>query len=299
MSPADWPTLRHNGLDRLEAFFALDIGEPLTKPGLKCWRERRRLVLCDECGRRQVYFLKRYLQPPLSAQLRRLLSGRLRRGSGPLEAANAAALRAAGVRTYRVAAYGQQLYAGIEQRSFLLAGALEGESLERCWPDQRARLYDGLPFDRRQALIQELAGFIARFHAAGFVHRDLYFAHVFFNPAAPEGRRFSLIDLHRVFRPPVRRRRWVVKDLAALEFSAASCGVTRGDRIRFLHRYLQASGWPEPRRCRVLLRAVAAKSRRIAARHLRRKASQPGNRPVQRRSGADGPDACGRATENR
>ena len=268
VNPTDWPVLQRNGLDRLDAFFLMEVGQSLSKPGLRPWRERRWVVLSDGCGRERTYFLKRYMRPPLSAQVRRVLCGSRRWGAGPSEAANAAALQAAGVRTYHVAAFGQRFSAGFEKRSFVLIAALAGESLERWWPEQRQRLCGRSQSTERVSLIDELAGFVAHFHAAGFVHRDLYFSHVFVDPTAPIGERFSLIDLGRVFRPRWRRRRWVVKDLAELDFSAALGGVTRADRLRFLRVYLRAGGSSES--WRWLASSVGAKSRRIAAHHFRR-----------------------------
>ncbi len=48
-----------------------------------------------------------------------------------------------------------------------------------------------------------------------------------------------MIDLHRA---QIRRRtprRWLVKDLAGLYFSAMDIGLTRTDRLRFIRAYEQ------------------------------------------------------------
>ena len=125
---------------------------------------------------------------------------------------------------------------------------------------------------QRRAGLDRLARFVAAFHAAGFVHRDLYLSHVFIRPPAPHATRngqcpeqtFALIDLQRVFRPRWRRRRWVVKDLAALNYSTPTDLVGRQERLRFLCRYV--------RRCdrfgsvRGLARLVGGKTARMAKR---------------------------------
>ena len=46
-----------------------------------------------------------------------------------------------------------------------------------------------------------------------------------------------LADLHRVDQRRKVRLRWKVKDLAALNYSADTCSITRTDRLRFLEHY--------------------------------------------------------------
>ena len=110
-----------------------------------------------------------------------------------------------------------------------------------------------------RALTAQLAPLCARLHGAGFFHRDLYLCHWLL--ATPE-RPPVLIDLQRVGWARAPRRRWFVKDLAALHHSAPAW-VSRGRRLRFLCRYLAARGlgasW------RDWARAVVGKARRIAA----------------------------------
>ena len=97
----------------------------------------------------------------------------------------------------------------------------------------------GLSKESMEAAL-ELARLVADFHRAGFVHRDLYLSHIFIcNTGKPTDETFCLIDLQRVFRPKFRRRRWMVKDLAALNFSTPEELVGRWERLRFLCRYVQ------------------------------------------------------------
>ena len=83
---------------------------------------------------------------------------------------------------------------------------------------------------------------IGRFHALGYVHRDLYLSHVFFDATAPPPHRLRLIDLQRVLRPVWRKRRWIVKDLAALNYSTPTTMASRTDRLRWLRSYLRVAG---------------------------------------------------------
>jgi len=303
----DASLLQRHGLDRLEAFFDVPGDRQLSKPGLAPWRQRRRLDLEDQSGRGRSYFLKLFARPPWWRRCRWLLQDAAE-PDGVREAINALALQQAGVRTVRVAAFGRRSTGPPQRDSFVLLAALKGESLERWWPVHGRLLYSSEHRRQRLRLIDELAGLVARFHNAGYVHRDLYFSHVFISEDAPAGERFSLIDLGRVFRPRLRRERWVVKDLGELDFSARMGGVRRGDRLRFLRTYLRAcaSGpelqWDPENQVRVplaagppvhgqvrpeadpwhpfsgwvirkLSRKVSAKSRSIAAHHRRRHGS--------------------------
>ncbi len=117
---------------------------------------------------------------------------------------------------------------------------------------------------RRRAVGGALAGLVRRFHGAGFTHRDLYLCHVLAAPS-PEGAwaapRLTLIDLARAERGAPFFGHRVVKDLAALEYSAAPL-VPRTERLRWLRLYL---GVPrsEPA-ARRIARAVLTKAARIA-----------------------------------
>jgi hypothetical protein len=269
---SDAGTLHRAGLDRLDALLNFDAGEDLTKPGLARWRRRSRVLLADEAGHNHVYYLKRFFSPPLLVQARRLVCHGLGTSHARAEAETAAALGRAGVQTYRVAAFGERVSLGVERASAVLIASLPGESLERWWPGRRWALYEQQRTVQRLSLIEELAAFVARFHASAFVHRDLYFSHVFIDDAAAEARRFALIDLGRVFRPGWRRRRWIVKDLAQLEYSASAAGVSRSDRARFFMTYCRAMRMGDPPRS--LAVAVLRKAGRIAARDARRVAGQ-------------------------
>src|SRR5690606_4283685 len=75
----------------------------------------------------------------------------------------------------------------------------------------------------------------ARLHDGGVCHRDFYLCH--FLQDAEDPLKLYLIDLHRAL---IRRRlgrRWIVKDLGGLYFSALDIGLTTRDLLRFLRVY--------------------------------------------------------------
>jgi hypothetical protein len=108
-------------------------------------------------------------------------------------------------------------------------------------------------------IVAAVAGLVARLHAAGFFHRDLYLCHLFLRTPAEEP---TLIDLQRVRHGRRPRERWFVKDLAALA-SSTPPGVGAGRRLRFLRTYLERRGLA--REWKAWARKVLAKARRIAA----------------------------------
>jgi heptose I phosphotransferase len=124
-------------------------------------------------------------------------------------------------------------------------------------------LHDTRSEGRKRELVRQIARLVRRFHRAGFYHRDLYLCHIF---VRDERGRFTLylIDLQRVRqkRPGQVGRRWLVKDLAALEYSASGGIVTRTDRVRFVREYLGVKRLDGA--AKELVRSVTAKSGRIA-----------------------------------
>ena len=136
-----------------------------------------------------------------------------------------------------------------------------------------ARRIEAAPVTRGAArfdVVERLARFVTAFHQTGLTHRDLYLCHVFaeLDPSGRQPPRFSLIDLARTHRLRWRRTRWLVKDLAQLDFSARQIGASRGDRLRFLENYLGLLRGAA--RVHWYARAVAAKSDAILRRQRRK-----------------------------
>jgi hypothetical protein len=244
------------GLDSAEALLNHSGGERLGKSTLPSWRERVRFEL-PGAG---VMYLKRYESPPVGQQLRRMLAGYPLSGTAQIEWDRMRELEAEGIASVRGAALAEEMIGVWERRSALVAAAVPGESLERYVQRHPQRLPRGL--------IEELARFVARFHQTGRVHRDLYLSHIFIE-TTDEKMVLRLIDLARVFRPRWRRRRWMVKELASLNYSTPASSATATDRLRFLKTYLGRNRLS--RTDRRLIREVAGKSARIARHDARRR----------------------------
>lgn len=259
IAPSEGDFLACHALTDMEAVFRLDTGVRLDKTGLESWRQRWRLVLTDSKGAPRTLYLKRFDRPPFRRQWERWREGHAGLSTAGVEWTNARLLAQAGVPAIEAIAFGQEMVGIWERRSFVMTREVAGESLERWVPAHLPPVGQETDFARRRRLLDGLARLVARLHRAGFVHRDLYLSHIFI-----EGEDFRLIDLQRVFRPRWRRRRWVVKDLAALHFSTPADRVGRWERLRFLCRYVRACGTGEsPRR---LARLIHTKTQRMARR---------------------------------
>jgi hypothetical protein len=79
-------------------------------------------------------------------------------------------------------------------------------------------------------------------HQNGVNHRDFYICHFLLQQpwdGTEENLHLYVIDLHRVQCRNKTPRRWVVKDIGSLHFSAMELGLTRRDLLRFMREYRQ------------------------------------------------------------
>ncbi len=100
------------------------------------------------------------------------------------------------------------------------------------------------PWQRRQVL-ERVTDIVRRLHGAGMNHRDLYLCHFLLDSqwqrwksdvgTAPPP--IYLMDLHRAAWRAQVPRRWLVKDLGSLYYSALLQDVSRRELLRFLRRY--------------------------------------------------------------
>jgi len=120
------------------------------------------------------------------------------------------------------------------RRSFLVTRALRGMVSLESYADGAA-MRPGL----RRHLINKVARTARTLHENGINHRDFYLCHFLFDPSFDEPADVALhvIDLHRA---QVRRRtprRWRIKDLGGLYYSALDADLTPRERLRFVRIY--------------------------------------------------------------
>jgi heptose I phosphotransferase len=248
------PILARNGLVTFDALMDYSAGQ-FAKNVLR-ERTTTRLELTDVSGERRVFFLKRHRRPPLVEFVKPWL--RLQR---PILGARnewEAILRfhKVGIPTMIPVALGEA-----RGRSFLLTAAIEGcKKLSEWMNEQGGSLRNG----QRQTWHEAIAGVaqVARtMHAAGLHHQDFYLTHLMVPQSAKseQARQIHVLDLGRVRWHRRLGSRWIVKDLAQLDYSASRA--TSSDRLRFLTAYFGR----HPQATDVtLIRRILRKSRAIA-----------------------------------
>ena len=243
------------GLTSLKVFMEIDDGEMLAH---RRGRTRRKITLDGPV----VFYLKQYDKPGIFKRLAENWGKRVSRGRWELH--NILNIERAGLATVRAAAVGEgEAGAG----SFILLEELSGylpmhEFLEDFLADAEE------PNKRRakRELVRAVARLARRLHTSGIVHRDLYICHIFVHPERPI-ESLRLIDLQRIRKHGKMRLYGLVKDLAALNYSADHPAISRTDRMRFVCEYFGTKRLD--RRRRWLLRLVAFKTRQIS-RHDRK-----------------------------
>lgn len=257
----DWqPAFEQAGLRTVDHFLAV-TGTALSKPGLGT-RYRARLDLHQNGQCHRVY-LKRFNGEKLSARLRRRLEDGHSEPAAIREARTALTLAELEIRAPEPIAFGWDLAHPHRQRSYVVSDEVWGESAEQWAQRQRAAT-----LAVKKEVVRQIALLARKFHRAGWCHRDFYLCHIFVDQTSSRVR-LSLIDLGRVFRPRWRRRRWRVKDLAQLNYSAQQQGVSTSLRMRFLNSYFDTHRLD--RSHRRWLRQIIRKTRLIAQRQQRKK----------------------------
>ena len=150
-------------------------------------------------------------------------------------------LKALGIDTMSVVAFGQDGKSLPSQRSFLvtneLTNVLSLEDICRNWPVKPP------PMKFKRALINQVASIAKKIHDNGMNHRDFYICHFLLDIAGGVAEyencipKLFLIDLHRAQIRPKLPFRWRVKDIGSLYFSAMDIGITRNDIYRFIRIY--------------------------------------------------------------
>ncbi len=251
------------GLDSVDGAFAYEGGEDLNKPGLG-HRRRTRLELSDGQGGEHVLYMKRYGPQSIGEAMRRWLTHGKRRSPARIEFENIRRARQAGVATMREVACDEDRCPLGARRSFVIVTSVPGEAFERC--------FDAYLRDHDEAAVAELTSKLARMvrslHGAGYVHRDFYASHVFLDELAGSGELY-LIDLARMFRPRLRKRRWFIKDLAQLKYSMPAAW-TVGHWPALLAEYLGGAAKGERRMWEGLIDMKVESMRRRDQRRSRR-----------------------------
>ena len=214
------------------------------------------------------FYLKKHHVHTWQSRLEAKWGAAVGESAGRVEARNARRLARTGIGVMDLVAYGEALHGDGRLESFLLTEELKSY---RPLDDFLRRRFPPLPADRAvardhdlKALIRQVASLARTFHGAGYNHRDFYCCHLFVRERGRGRFEIKLIDLQRVQHRRRRRRRWLVKDLAQLAYSAPRDRITCTHKLAFVRRYL---GVRKLRPCdKRLIRRVLAKQQRMERR---------------------------------
>jgi len=180
------------------------------------------------------------------------------------------ALERLGVPTLSIAAFARRGINPARQQSFLVTDELPPSvNLEEyCgrWPTARPSLR------HKRQLIRQVARTSRTLHDNGINHRDYYLCHFHLDleTISTDQPLLYLIDLHRAQLRAKTPRRWRLKDIAGLYFSALDIGLTRADLLTFIREY---TGMPLGRALQdkaAFWRVVERKALQLYAREQRR-----------------------------
>lgn len=254
-------SFRKLGLTSIDAVFNFQGDENLHKSNMAKYRSRLKFNLAD-MGK--TLYLKRYNHVPKSTQIKNWVSRKNKASTADYDRLPTQELEPAGVSTPKTVAYGSQWGSIFEKRSFMFMENVEGGiSLEEKLPEY---FYDA-DFPSRHKLrcefINKLADFTRKFHNTGYRHRDYYLCHIFL----VDEKDFCLIDMHRSFKPGFFSKRYRLKDITQLHYSAPGDIISQADRLRF---YLRYRGKDKPDDSdREFLRKVKRKAWRVAVHDIK------------------------------
>ncbi|MGD0785328.1 MAG: lipopolysaccharide kinase InaA family protein [Sedimentisphaerales bacterium] len=232
------------GLDSIEKIFLFEKGKDLAKANLHASRRR---IMFETDSPKTTLFLKRYQNVPKFTQLKNWLTRRKKISTMACDLEPAENLRKLGINTPQTIAFGCQWQGLFEKHSFIITEKIpDSFSLEVKLPKKNRKF------------IENLASFVRKFHNTGFRHRDLYLCHIFSDSRG----QFTLIDLSRVFKPLVFSKKFLVKDLAQLYYSAPGDFFTKTDRLKFLLCYLQKDKLTK--QDKILIKNIKLKAKQMA-----------------------------------
>ena len=219
---------------------------------LRSDRVTLRFSLADEHGAERMFYIKRHGRSSWKEYVKPWLQGQKPLLGARPEWEALLAFHAQDLPTMIPVARG--LMSG---RSFLITEGLEGcDKLSAILTDEHRSESE------RRRIILHVADIARQMHTSGLHHQDFYLGHFLQERTEEPARapKLYVIDLGRV-RPhgPYFFRRWIVKDLAELNYSAKTARAA--ERLRFLRRYFDR---PLSVTDRPFIRRILQKTSRIA-----------------------------------
>ena len=249
------------GLTSFDALFSFDSGRDPGGSSLPEHRSRLEFKISDP---EKTLYLKRYNHPDAVTQIKNWFWHNSRKSMMSFDLDPTKDLAQAGIKTPKTVSYGEQWGIFFEKRSFIISEELpNAEPLEQKLPDCFKDISKTENLRQKRTFIGQLGQFAKKFHATGYRHRDFYLAHIFYSDDGT----FYLIDLQRAFKPRILAKRFRIKDISQLYYSAPGSAFSKTDRLRFYKSY--AGKESLDRRDKALIRKVVKKANCIAKRETK------------------------------
>ncbi len=149
-------------------------------------------------------------------------------------------LRTLGLATMTCVGYGSRGWNPASRESFIVTEDLTDTiSLEDYCRDWQ---HSPPEFSLKQKLLSKIARCSRILHRGGVCHRDYYLCHFLMpidasNIDSDQEIELYIIDLHRALIKNPLAKRWIIKDISGLLYSAMDIGLTRRDYFRFIRLY--------------------------------------------------------------
>ncbi len=205
------------------------------------------------------FYLKRFHNPYLKDILFTLLNCGKICSQGGYEWRNIHLLKKNNIETSSPVCFGEKLWFGLEEKSFLLVEELKGQ----CLTDFIAQNWGRLPQSEKDSIITLLGKTIRRIHKAGISMPDLYVWHIFISENNNDGSdkyNFSFIDLNRMKHRNNKNEK--IKNLGRLYHSMADKYFDKRMRRLLIESYL---GKTDGRKTEKFIHKVKKYAARVSA----------------------------------
>ena len=204
--------------------------------GKRYKKNKYREVIRLEFEGMPALFLKRHFSPRKMDSCKRWLKLQKTKTSARLELEAISHLQEFGISTMRPIAFGEIHSRLFEAPSFVITQELKATKLEYYSMNGFPRWEKDIKF--RHLLTEKIANLARTLHQNNIHHQDFYLCHILIQNEDSDDFKLYLIDLQRMRREKRLRKRWLIKDIAQLNYSALAPVVNHCDRLRFFQKYL-------------------------------------------------------------
>ncbi len=242
-----------NSFDDLWNLKGEDVKKKLVERGTE------RVFLDSEKGKVETY-IKRYLPLPLKEYFKAITSFRPFFPSGAIHEWDAIiAFHQQNIPTMLPIAAGRNSAGKSIVLTLAITDYRRASDLLESWKGDSSKRKE------RRTLIVNIAELAGKMHSARFAHQDFYLVHLF----VKENLHILPIDLQRIIMDSQFGRRWRVKDLGQLLYSALEL-VSLTDQLLFWQKYTDAVG-KEFYKDKRLIKSIIKKAQTIYDRSQRKK----------------------------